>query len=75
FTAHGHRTGLADASFAEAAELVQTRIVVLSDAWELLKFLNDSEFGLDEKAAAKELRPDAAPVLGAALAALEAVQR
>ncbi|MCH9641871.1 MAG: glutamate--tRNA ligase [Actinomycetia bacterium] len=75
FTAHGHRTGLADVSFAEAATLVQTRIVVLSDAWELLKFLNDSEFGLDEKAAAKELRPDAVPVLGAALAALGAVER
>ena len=27
--------------FAEAAALVQTRIVVLGDAWDLLKFLND----------------------------------
>jgi glutamyl-tRNA synthetase len=73
FAAHGHQTGLDDAQFAEAATLVQTRIVVLHDAWDLLKFLNDSEFALDEKAAAKELRPDAAPVLDAALAALEAV--
>ena len=73
FTAHGHHTGLDVAQFAQAATLVQTRIVVLGDAWDLLKFLNDSEFVLDEKAAAKELRPDAAPVLSAALAALEAV--
>ncbi len=35
---------------------MQTRIVVLCDAWELLKFLNDDAFTLDEKAAAKELR-------------------
>ena len=33
---------------------------MLGDAWDLLKFLNDSEFTLDEKAAAKELRDDAA---------------
>ena len=52
---------------------MQTRIVVLGDAWDLLKFLNDDEFGLDEKAAAKELRADAAPVLDAAIAALEEV--
>ena len=50
---------------------MQTRIVVLGDAWDLLKFLNDGEFTIDEKAAAKELGPDAAPVLDAALAALE----
>ncbi len=74
FTEHGHRTGLADAQFAEAAALVQTRIVVLSDAWDLLKFLNDSEFVLDEKSAAKELRPDAASVLSAALVVLEAAE-
>ena len=52
---------------------MQTRIVVLGDAWDLLKFLNDGAFGLDEKSAAKELRADAVPVLDAALAALEAV--
>ena len=52
---------------------MQTRIVVLGDAWDLLKFLNDDEFTLDEKAAAKELRADAAPVLDAALIALEDV--
>ncbi|TQK31460.1 glutamate--tRNA ligase [Arthrobacter sp. SLBN-53] len=69
--AHGHDTGLADAAFAEAAALVQTRIVVLGDAWELLKFFDDASYGIDEKAAAKELKPEAAAVLDAALAALE----
>jgi glutamyl-tRNA synthetase len=73
FAAHGHDTGLDDTQFGEAARLVQTRIVVLGDAWELLKFLNDSEFVLDEKSAAKELRADAAPVLDAALTALDEV--
>jgi glutamyl-tRNA synthetase len=73
FAAHGHDTGLDDGQFAEAAQLVQTRIVVLGDAWDLLKFLNDTEFALDEKAAAKELRGDAAPVLDAAISALEDV--
>ncbi len=71
FDVHGHRTGLDEAQFAEAAQLVQTRIVVLGDAWDLLKFLNDDEFVLDEKSASKELRADAVPVLDAALAALE----
>ena len=73
FVAHGHDTGLDDAGFAEAAGLVQTRIVVLGDAWELLKFLDDASFALDEKSAAKELRADAVPVLDAALSALEVV--
>ena len=40
---------------------MQTRIVVLGDAWDLLKFLNDDEFALDEKAAAKELRRRCGP--------------
>lgn len=74
---HGHRLGLDpgnyEAAFATAADLVQTRIVVLADAWELLKFLNDHEYAIDPKAAAKELGPDAAAVLDAALAALEGV--
>ncbi|MDO3402792.1 glutamate--tRNA ligase [Mycolicibacterium neoaurum] len=69
--AHGHDTGLTDAAFAEAAALVQTRIVVLGDAWELLKFFDDASYGIDEKAAAKELKPEAAAVLDAALTALE----
>ncbi len=73
FAAHAYDTGLDDAQFAEAAQLVQTRIVVLADAWDLLKFLNDDEFALDEKAAGKELGADAGPVLDAALSALEDV--
>ncbi|MCV7424944.1 glutamate--tRNA ligase [Mycobacterium yunnanensis] len=73
FVAHGHDTGLDDAGFAEAAALVQTRIVVLGDAWDLLKFLDDASYALDEKSAAKELRAEAVPVLDAALVALEAV--
>jgi glutamyl-tRNA synthetase len=73
FTAHGHDTKLDDTGFAVAAQLVQTRIVVLSDAWDLLKFLNDDEYAIDPKAAAKELSADATPVLDAALAALDGV--
>ncbi len=71
FDAHGHHTGLDDAGFAAAARLVQTRIVVLGDAWILLKFLNDDEYTIDPKAAAKELGSDAGPVLDAAAAALD----
>jgi glutamyl-tRNA synthetase len=52
---------------------VQTRIVVLGDAWGLLRFLDDDEYAVEEKAAAKELGPDALPVLAAAVAALDAV--
>src|SRR5690606_27705350 len=62
-----------DKVFAAAAELVQTRIVVLSDAWDLLRFLfvPAGEFSVDEAAAAKNLGAEAAPVLEAAVAALE----
>ena len=73
FDGHGHDTGLDEAGFAAAAELVQTRIVVLSDAWELLKFFNDDAYELDPGAAAKELGDDAAPVLDAAIGALDAI--
>ncbi|QNG19265.1 glutamate--tRNA ligase [Rhodococcus triatomae] len=64
-----------DALFATAADLVQTRIVVLSDAWDLLKFLfvDESEFTVDPAAAAKNLGADAGPVLDAAIASLESV--
>ncbi len=71
--AHGHRLDLDDAGFATVAELVQTRIVVLGDAWGLLKFLNDEEYTLDPKAAAKELGPEAGPVLDAAIEALDGI--
>jgi glutamyl-tRNA synthetase len=73
FTVHAHDPGLDDAQFSEAARLVQTRIVVLGDAWGLLKFLDDRSYTIDPKAAAKELGPDAAPVLDASLAALDGV--
>ena len=73
FDGHGHDTGLDERGFAAAAELVQTRIVVLSDAWELLKFFNDDAYELDPRAAAKELGDDAAPVLDAAIGALDGV--
>jgi glutamyl-tRNA synthetase len=73
FVEHGYDTGLDDRGFAEAAGLVQTRIVVLGDAWGLLKFLDDGSYALDEKSAAKELRAEAVPVLDAALEALDAV--
>ncbi|MGE2835611.1 glutamate--tRNA ligase [Mycobacterium sp. SMC-4] len=74
FAAHGHDTGLDEAGFAEACRLVQTRIVVLGDAWDLLKFLDDDAFALDEKSAGKELRAAAVPVLTAALDAVEALE-
>ncbi|MBV8930440.1 MAG: glutamate--tRNA ligase, partial [Mycobacteriaceae bacterium] len=73
FTVHGHDPGLDAEQFAEAARLVQTRIVVLGDAWGLLRFLDDREYAVDPKAAAKELGPDSAPVLDAALVALDGV--
>lgn len=73
FAVHGYDTGLDDTQFAEAAQLVQTRIVVLSDAWDLLRFLNDGEFRLDDRSAAKELKPDAVAVLDATVAALEGI--
>lgn len=70
----GHDTGLDEAAFSTAAALVQTRIVVLGDAWGLLKFFNDDHYELDPRAAAKELGPDAAPVLDAAIAALDGLE-
>lgn len=73
FDEHGHDTGLDDAGFATAAELVQTRVVVLSDAWELLKFLNDDVYAIDPKAGAKELTGEAVTVLDSALGALDTV--
>lgn len=71
FDTHGHDTGLDDDAFAVAAELVQTRVVVLSDAWELLKFFNDRVYAIDPKAGAKELTGDAVEVLDSALGALD----
>ncbi len=73
FDAHGHHTGLDADDFAAAADLVQTRVIVLSDGWELLKFLNDEVYAIDQKAGAKELTGDAVDVLDSALAALDGV--
>ena len=71
FAEHGHDTGLDESDFATAADLVQTRIVVLSDAWELLKFLDDDAYAIDPKAGSRELTGDAAAVLDSALGALD----
>ena len=61
--------------WATMAELVQTRIVVLSDAWDLLRFLfvDEDAFGVDEKSAAKNLKADSREVVSAAITALEGV--
>ena len=61
--------------FAVAADLVQTRIKVLSDAYGLLKFLvtTDADLELDEKSARKNLKEDAIQPLDEAIAALAVV--
>ncbi|GAA1480989.1 glutamate--tRNA ligase [Gordonia sinesedis] len=72
----GHLTEpIDDAAFAALADLVQTRIQVLGDAWGLISFFyaTDDEFSIDEKAAAKNLGADAVPVLDAAIGAVEAL--
>jgi len=62
-----------DPAFEALAELIQTRIQVLGDAWDLIKFyyVDDADFVIDEKSAAKNLGADAAPVLDAAITALD----
>ncbi len=70
FDEHGHETGLDETGFAAAAELVQTRVVVLDEAWQLLKFLDEGSYRIDPAAAAKQLGPDSAEVLDAAFGAL-----
>ncbi len=61
--------------FAIAADLVQTRIKTLSEAWDLLKFLvtADTDLVLNEKAAKKNLKDTATEPLDAGIVALEAV--
>ncbi|MRH91039.1 glutamate--tRNA ligase [Nocardia sp. SYP-A9097] len=61
--------------FATAADLVQTRIVVLGDAWGLLKFLfvPAEDFSIDPAAKEKNLGSDAAPVLQASVTALDSI--
>mgnify|MGYP002751452719 CR=1 FL=1 len=62
--------------FAFAADLVQTRIKTLADAYGLLSFLitPDAELTLDEKAAKKNLKDDAVQPLEVAIDTLEAVE-
>ena len=64
-----------DKQFTVVADLVQTRIQVLGDAWGLMAFLYvpDSDFAIDETAARKNLGADAGPVLDATIAALSAL--
>jgi glutamyl-tRNA synthetase len=52
------------------APLAQERMIVLSDAVGLLRFLFVDDLEVDEAAAAKHLRPDDATILDAATAAL-----
>ncbi|MFD3591423.1 glutamate--tRNA ligase [Nocardia sp. NPDC058640] len=73
-TAQGHiGADIDEKSFAVAADLVQTRIVVLGDAWGLLKFLfvAPEEFAIDQAAGSKNLGAEADAVLDAAIAAVE----
>lgn len=62
--------------FAFAADLVQTRIKTLADAYGLLSFLitPDAELTLDEKAAKKNLKEDAVQPLEVGIDTLEAVE-
>lgn len=65
---------LDDDIFTMAADLVQTRIVVLSDAWKLLDFLYCGDnFSIDAKSGRKNLKPEAKPVLQAALTVLQEI--
>ena len=59
--------------WATVAELLQTRIVVLSDAWNLIRFLvvDEADFTVDPKSASKNLKAEAREVVDAAVAALE----
>jgi glutamyl-tRNA synthetase len=63
-------------ALAGAAPLVQTRMAVLSEAPDLLRFLfvPEEEFAVDPAAAAKALTEAAAPVLTAAADALEPLE-
>ncbi|AKK05756.1 glutamyl-tRNA synthetase [Corynebacterium mustelae] len=65
-----------DDKFAFAAELVQTRIKTLSEAWDLLSFLvtADADLTLDEKSAKKNLKETAIVPLDAGIAVLESVE-
>ena len=66
---------LDSAEWSLVAEMLQTRIVVLSDAWNLIRFLYvpQERFAVDEAAARKNLKADAQEVIDASITALEAV--
>ena len=61
-----------DDKFRFVAELVQTRIKKLDDAWDLVRFLivSDEELVLDEKSARKNLKEDAVQPLEVAISVL-----
>ena len=63
------------ATLSAIGPLVQERVTVLSDAVTMIRFLfvPDDEFAPEPEAAAKNLGPDAQPVLAAGIAALESV--
>ena len=65
-----------DKRWAMVAELLQTRIVVLSDAWNLIRFLvvDESGFTVDAQSAAKNLKPESREVVDAAIVALEELE-
>ena len=64
-----------DDKFRFVAELVQTRIKNLDDAWDLVRFLivSDEELVLDEKSARKNLKEDAVQPLEVAISVLSDV--
>jgi glutamyl-tRNA synthetase len=59
------------ATLEAIAPLAQERMIVLSDAVGLLRFLFVDEVDIDEGAAAKHLRPEDAEILGAAATVLQ----
>ncbi len=65
------------AIIGQAAPLVQERCILLEDAAEMIDFLlvDEARFDVDPTAAVKVLTPEAGPVLGAAISALEALDR
>ena len=64
-----------DDKFRFVAELLQTRIKKLDDAWDLVRFLivSDEELVLDEKSARKNLKEDAVQPLEVAISVLSDV--
>ena len=64
------------ATILHAAPLVQERCILLKDAAEMIDFLlvDEARFEVDPTAAVKVLKPDAGPVLAAAVSALEPLQ-